>query len=127
MLSRNVVSRGTRRITAVRAISNIGRRRDVYWRAYTRSRPPMPVRASLRILLLVFLLERAGEAWAAERVDRVDGACDRQMVGLAEDRDGNLWVGSHCGALRVGRAGFTGYGTGDGLAITFVNSIFESR
>ncbi len=92
----------------------------------------------------IFALRRTrdGTLWAAtttglwrasansarfERYGALDGACDRQIVSLAEDRDGNMWVASNCGVLRVDRSGFTGYGTADGLSITFVNSIFESR
>jgi len=44
-----------------------------------------------------------------------------------EDRDGNLWVASACGAQKVARNGFTGYGLADGLGQTQINSIFENR
>jgi signal transduction histidine kinase/ligand-binding sensor domain-containing protein len=64
---------------------------------------------------------------ALDRVKAIAGACARQVWGLAEDRDGNLWLATNCGALRVDWRGLTGYGTADGLASDNVNSIFETR
>lgn len=46
---------------------------------------------------------------------------------VTDDRAGNLWVASACGALKVSRHGFTGYGPSDGLGPTQINSIFENR
>ena len=46
---------------------------------------------------------------------------------VTEDRDGNLWVSSACGALRVARNGFTGFGPQDGLSPLRINSIFENH
>jgi ligand-binding sensor domain-containing protein/signal transduction histidine kinase len=65
--------------------------------------------------------------FAFERVASLDGACDREVWDIAEDRDGNLWLATRCGALRVGRYGFTVYSAADGLGPLGLNSIFESR
>ncbi len=46
---------------------------------------------------------------------------------MTEDRDGNLWVASDCGAHKIARNGFTGYVLADGLGQTQINSIFENR
>jgi len=51
--------------------------------------------------------------------------CD-DMLALAEDKDGNLWTGSSCGAKKIARFGFTTYKTSDGLNYDYVNSIFEN-
>ncbi|MBA2733485.1 MAG: hypothetical protein H0U54_11400 [Acidobacteria bacterium] len=56
-----------------------------------------------------------------------NGLCDDDVWDITEDRDDNLWVASRCGAIRVARNGFTGYGVADGLANHFINSIFENR
>lgn len=51
--------------------------------------------------------------------------CD-DMLTLAEDKDGNLWTGSACGAKKIARYGFTTYNSLDGLDKDDVNSIFEN-
>lgn len=48
------------------------------------------------------------------------------MLSLAEDKDGNLWTGSACGAKKIARYGFTTYDSRDGLDKDDVNSIFEN-
>lgn len=62
-----------------------------------------------------------------ERRAALDGACAREIWDIAEDRDGNLWLATACGVLRVNRYGFTGYDGADGLSSVSVNSIFESN
>ena len=54
-----------------------------------------------------------------------NGLCDG-TGSLVEDKDGNLWVGSDCGAQKIARYGFTTYGETDGLGSHFINSIFEN-
>ena len=49
------------------------------------------------------------------------------ILALAEDKDGNLWTGSPCGAKKIVRYGFTTYNKADGLGDDWVNSIFENR
>jgi ligand-binding sensor domain-containing protein/two-component sensor histidine kinase len=46
---------------------------------------------------------------------------------LAEDRDGNLWIGTDNGALKLARNGFATYTAADGLGESRVSSLFESR
>jgi signal transduction histidine kinase/ligand-binding sensor domain-containing protein len=58
--------------------------------------------------------------------DGKNGLCT-SVSDITEDRDGNLWVGSACGAQKVARNGFTGYGLADGLGSTTINSIIEDR
>jgi ligand-binding sensor domain-containing protein len=51
--------------------------------------------------------------------------CD-EVYALAEDKDGNLWTGSECGAKKIARYGFTTYTAADGLDSNQVNSVFEN-
>ncbi|MEP7075104.1 MAG: two-component regulator propeller domain-containing protein [Acidobacteriota bacterium] len=51
--------------------------------------------------------------------------CD-DVLALSEDKDGNLWTGSQCGAKKIVRYGFTTYTSADGLDSNQVNSIFEN-
>jgi ligand-binding sensor domain-containing protein/signal transduction histidine kinase len=68
-----------------------------------------------------------GSAPRLQRYDDKNGLCALVAWDLAEDRDGNLWVASDCGAQKVVRNGFTGYGAADGLGQPLINSIFENR
>lgn len=52
-------------------------------------------------------------------------SCD-DVYSLSEDKDGNLWTGSPCGAKKLARSGFTGYNETDGLDYKQINSIFEN-
>ena len=54
-----------------------------------------------------------------------NGLCDR-ILSLGEDKDGNLWTGSPCGAQKIARYGFTTYRGTDGLFYDEANSIFEN-
>jgi signal transduction histidine kinase/ligand-binding sensor domain-containing protein len=51
--------------------------------------------------------------------------CDEVYV-LTEDKDGNLWTGSECGAKKIARYGFTTYTAADGLDSNRTSSIFEN-
>ena len=51
--------------------------------------------------------------------------CDDNLA-LAEDKDGNLWTGSACGAKKIARSGFVTYNEADGLDWNEINSIFEN-
>jgi len=53
--------------------------------------------------------------------------CDSDVWAIAEDKDGNLWTGSRCGAKKLARYGFTTYTTEDGLRYNGADSIFENR
>ncbi len=56
-----------------------------------------------------------------------NGLCDDDIWSVIEDKDGNLWVGSRCGAKKIARYGFTTYGPDDGLKPTMVHAIFEDQ
>ena len=51
--------------------------------------------------------------------------CD-QIYAISEDKDGNLWTGSTCGAKKIARYGFTTYAEADGLDYNWVNAMFEN-
>lgn len=53
--------------------------------------------------------------------------CDKDIWSILEDKDGNLWTGSRCGAKKIARYGFTNYTAADGLSSPSVNSIFENQ
>jgi ligand-binding sensor domain-containing protein/two-component sensor histidine kinase len=53
--------------------------------------------------------------------------CDADVWTIAEDKDGNLWTGSRCGAKKLARYGFTTYTEADGLIHRTADSIFENR
>jgi signal transduction histidine kinase/ligand-binding sensor domain-containing protein len=54
------------------------------------------------------------------------GLAQHSLSALAEDRDGNLWLGTEDrGAMRVARHGFVGFTASEGLANPQVASIFE--
>jgi signal transduction histidine kinase/streptogramin lyase len=53
--------------------------------------------------------------------------CDWEVWSLTEDKDGNLWTGSRCGAKRLARYGFTTFDEADGLGSNFAKSIFENQ
>jgi ligand-binding sensor domain-containing protein/two-component sensor histidine kinase len=86
------------------------------------------------------LLQSAdGEVWIGtwNGVTHFDGHRFRSIAGaqgirnalaLAEDLDGNIWIGmSATGALRVARHGFSTYTSVDGLADPAIGTVFESR
>ncbi|MFN2598541.1 MAG: two-component regulator propeller domain-containing protein [Pyrinomonadaceae bacterium] len=50
-----------------------------------------------------------------------------ELGALGEDRDGNLWLGTSSGALKLTRHGLTTYGRPDGIAQPRINSIAEDR
>lgn len=52
--------------------------------------------------------------------------CDYDIWSVTEDKDGNLWTGSRCGAKKMARYGFTTYDEADSLSDSSVNSIFEN-
>lgn len=51
--------------------------------------------------------------------------CDSDVWSLTEDKDGNIWTGTRCGAKKLARYGFTTYTEADGIDSAFINSIFE--
>src|SRR5262249_59121563 len=57
-----------------------------------------------------------------------NGLADVAITALAEDRDGNLWIGTEAGgAMKLTLNGFTSYGETDGLGGIRIGSIFENR
>lgn len=69
----------------------------------------------------LFLWDGRLRQWTEE-----NGLLDPSLTAVAEDRDGNLWLGTEGrGALRVARRGFVGYSGHDGLADPRVLAIFE--
>lgn len=53
--------------------------------------------------------------------------CDKDVWSVTEDRSGNLWTGSSCGAKKLARYGFTTYGEADGIRSLKISSIFENH
>lgn len=71
-------------------------------------------------------------AWQGEQPGKVckmysakNSLCDSAFA-LAEDKNGNLWTGSECGAIKIARYGLTTYGVADGLDSYNINSVFEN-
>jgi ligand-binding sensor domain-containing protein/signal transduction histidine kinase len=61
------------------------------------------------------------------RYTMAHGLSDDIVFSLAEDVDGNRWLGSSSGgAMKLSISGFAGYGEADGLASERVLSIFET-
>ena len=56
-----------------------------------------------------------------------NGLSSREVTALAEDRHGNLWLGSTSGAMKMARNGIRTYGEADGLRSTSFGSLFENR
>ncbi len=52
--------------------------------------------------------------------------CDDDIWSITEDKDGNLWTGTGCGAKKLSRYGFTTYTASDGLYNSDIKSIFEN-
>ena len=67
----------------------------------------------------------AGGASVCKTYTAENDLCDG-VLALAEDKDGNLWTGTGCGAKRIARYGFTTYTEADGLNHPVINSIFEN-
>jgi ligand-binding sensor domain-containing protein/signal transduction histidine kinase len=60
-------------------------------------------------------------SWGTE-----NGLSEKALTAVAEDKDGNLWVGTQSrGALRVARAGFSSFTAADGLVDAQVTSLFQ--
>jgi signal transduction histidine kinase/ligand-binding sensor domain-containing protein len=55
------------------------------------------------------------------------GICSRGVYSVNEDRDGNLWFLTGCGAIRMTRNAFVRYDKEDGLKAKGANSIFTDR
>jgi signal transduction histidine kinase/ligand-binding sensor domain-containing protein len=56
-----------------------------------------------------------------------NGICDLDVWSLIEDKNGNLWTGSKCGAKKVARYGFTTFDKTDGLGGESIRTIFENQ
>jgi signal transduction histidine kinase/ligand-binding sensor domain-containing protein len=69
----------------------------------------------------LFLWDGRLRQWTEE-----NGLVDPSLTAVAEDRDGNLWLGTEGrGVMRVARHGFIGYSAHEGLANPQVLSIFQ--
>ena len=69
----------------------------------------------------MFLWNGRLRAWTED-----NGLVDSSLTAVAEDRDGNLWLGTEGrGIMRVARHGFVGYAAHEGLANPQVHSIFQ--
>ena len=69
----------------------------------------------------LFLWDGRLRRWTEE-----NGLLDSSLTAVAEDRDGNVWLGTEGrGVMRVARHGFIGYTGHEGLANPQVLSIFE--
>src|SRR6185436_14679015 len=53
--------------------------------------------------------------------------CDYEVSSITKDKDGNLWIGTRCGAKKWARYGFTSYSQDDRTIDPIINSIFENR
>jgi ligand-binding sensor domain-containing protein len=63
-----------------------------------------------------------------ESYTMTEGLSDRIVTALAEDNEGNLWLGTDVGGvMKIARRGFTSYTQADGLGGTFIASIFVDQ
>jgi ligand-binding sensor domain-containing protein len=58
---------------------------------------------------------------------RAQGLSSNVIPTLAEDRSGNLWMGSESGAMKLANSGFTAFTQADGLGPDRIGAIFEDR
>ncbi|HJY29325.1 MAG TPA: two-component regulator propeller domain-containing protein [Pyrinomonadaceae bacterium] len=59
---------------------------------------------------------------------REHGLSGNEMRTIAEDQDGNLWVGSESGgAMKITRLGFTSYSEADGLEVSRIAALGEDH
>jgi len=68
-----------------------------------------------------------GEIKGFRSYGTASGLSTPTLDGLAEDRDGNLWVGGNAGAMKIARNGIRTYSEADGLRDTCFGSLFENR
>jgi ligand-binding sensor domain-containing protein/two-component sensor histidine kinase len=69
-------------------------------------------------------------AWTGRSFARPTGAAallDDELLSLFEDRDANVWAGTHRGVLRLAPSGFATFGTAEGLVDLPVVSIVADR
>lgn len=69
----------------------------------------------------------SGAASVCKTYREENGLCDLDIWSITEDKDGNLWAGTACGAKKIVRYGFTSYTEEDGLGNVIIQSIFENR
>ncbi|HEX5716126.1 MAG TPA: two-component regulator propeller domain-containing protein [Thermoanaerobaculia bacterium] len=90
---------------------------DTGWRKVLRSGDQMRLVSNRGMFLWDGRLRR----WTED-----NGLVDSSLTAVAEDRDGNLWLGTEGrGVMRVARHGFIGYTANEGLANPQVLSIFQ--
>lgn len=68
-----------------------------------------------------------GDALRFRHYTTRNGFCDSDVWSITEDHDANLWIATRCGAIKVQRKGFTGYGLDDGFRALSIDSLFENR
>jgi ligand-binding sensor domain-containing protein/signal transduction histidine kinase len=74
------------------------------------------------------LTEIAPDRTSIRSYTTAEGLSGTGIWSLAEDRNGNLWIGSdNAGVMRLARHGFRKYDGRDGLASTRIGSLFEDR
>ncbi len=74
------------------------------------------------------LSEIAPDRSAIRRYTPAEGLSGVGLWSLAEDRDGDLWIGSDSGGvMRLAREGFRGFNERDGLRSLRVAALFENR
>jgi ligand-binding sensor domain-containing protein/anti-sigma regulatory factor (Ser/Thr protein kinase) len=50
-----------------------------------------------------------------------------EIYALTDDREGNLWLGTRTGVIRIARNGFTTYGEADGLELPLAGHLFADQ
>jgi ligand-binding sensor domain-containing protein/signal transduction histidine kinase len=75
-----------------------------------------------------FVSAASGNGQSFRSYTKANGVGGAGVWALAEDLDGNLWLGTkNGGAMKLARNGFTTFGPGDGLPETGANSVFEDH